>query len=294
MDTIPKARTPNVEAREKVVILFAGDSGDGIQLTGSQFTDSNALFGNDVSTFPNYPAEIRAPQGTTAGVSGFQLHFGSVDDVHPGRSCDDTLVVMNAAALKVNLHKLKKGGIIIANSDGFDGKNLRLAGYIDEKNPLTDGSLDNYALHTRGRDQADPQRAGGHHPGHEGEGPQQEHVRARLHPLDVQPEESRSPEKFLEAKFGKAKPELLEANRKVVRAGYNYGDTSEIFTTRFAVKPAPMPKGTYRNITGNQGVAHRPDRRRPEGRAGAVLRQLPHHPGQRHPARAFSATRTSG
>ena len=147
MDTIPTARPKSVESREKVVILFAGDSGDGIQLTGAQFTDTNALFGNDVSTFPNYPAEIRAPQGTLAGVSGYQLHFGSVDVFTPGDVCD-VLVVMNSAALRANLAKLKNGGTIIANSDGFDTKNLRLAGYPDEENPLTDGSLDNYVLHS--------------------------------------------------------------------------------------------------------------------------------------------------
>ena len=136
-----------VETRQNVVILFAGDSGDGIQLTGSQFTDTNALFGNDVSTFPNFPAEIRAPQGTLAGVSGYQLHFGSVEIFTPGDQCD-VLVVMNAAALKANLSKLKPGGTIIANSDGFDKKNLRLAGYIDEADPLTDGSLTNFHLHS--------------------------------------------------------------------------------------------------------------------------------------------------
>jgi 2-oxoglutarate ferredoxin oxidoreductase subunit alpha len=252
MDTIPKARTPNVEAREKVVILFAGDSGDGIQLTGSQFTDSNALFGNDVSTFPNYPAEIRAPQGTTAGVSGFQLHFGSVDVFTPGDMCD-TLVVMNAAALKVNLHKLKKGGIIIANSDGFDGKNLRLAGYADEKNPLTDGSLDNYVLHPVDVTKLTRNALEGTTLGmKEKDRSKNMFVLGFIHWMYGRKIEG--PEKFLEAKF-KTKPELLEANRKVLRAGYNFGDTSETFTTRFEVKPAPMPKGTYRNITGNQGVA---------------------------------------
>ena len=118
--------TRSVEERSNVVILFAGDSGDGIQLTGAQFTESNALFGNDVSTFPNFPAEIRAPQGTLAGVSGYQLHFGSVELFTPGDQ-SDVLVVMNSAALKANLGKLKKGGVIIANTDGFDKKNLRLS-----------------------------------------------------------------------------------------------------------------------------------------------------------------------
>jgi 2-oxoglutarate ferredoxin oxidoreductase subunit alpha len=245
-------RTKPVEERRNVVILFAGDSGDGIQLTGSQFTDSSALFGNDVSTFPNYPAEIRAPQGTLAGVSGFQLHFGSVEIFTPGDQAD-VLVVMNAAALKANLGKLKPGGIIIANSDGFDKKNLRLAGYIDEADPLTDGTLAQYVLHS-----VDVTKM----------------TRAALEGLILGMKEKdrcknmfvlgfinwmfnrgmESSERFLQQKFGK-KADLLEANLRALKAGYHYGDTSETFTTRFEVKPAPMPKGTYRSITGNQGTA---------------------------------------
>ncbi len=252
MDTIQTPRPKTTEIRENVVILFAGDSGDGIQLTGSQFTESNALFGNDVSTFPNYPAEIRAPQGTLAGVSGYQLHFGSVDVFTPGDVCD-VLVVMNAAALKANLNKLKHGGTIIANSDGFDTKNLRLAGYPDIENPLTDQSLDNYVLHS-----VDITKL----------------TRLSLEDTSLGMKEkdrsknmfvlgfinwmySRSLERtklFIENKF-KTKPELLDANLKALQAGYNYGDTSETFTTRYEVKPAPMPKGNYRNITGNQGIA---------------------------------------
>ena len=138
-----KAKT---EIKKNVVILFAGDSGDGIQLTGSQFTTTAALYGNDISTFPNFPAEIRAPQGTIAGVSGFQLHFGS-DEVFTAGDASDVLVVMNAAALKANLKQLKQGGIIIANTDGFDAKNLKLAKYPDGVNPLKDGSLDKYTVH---------------------------------------------------------------------------------------------------------------------------------------------------
>lgn len=252
MDTIPTPRPKTVEAREKVVILFAGDSGDGIQLTGSQFTDTNALFGNDVSTFPNYPAEIRAPQGTLAGVSGYQLHFGSVDVFTPGDVCD-VLVVMNSAALKANLPKLKHGGTIIANSDGFDTKNLRLAGYPDEENPLTDHSLDNYVLHTVDVTKLTRNALEGTTLG------MKEKDRSKnMFVLGfINWMYSRSLDrnkKFLEAKF-KSKPELLEANLKVLQAGYNYGDTSETFTTRYEVKPAPMPKGNYRNITGNQGIA---------------------------------------
>ena len=131
----------------EATILFAGDSGDGIQLTGDQFTNTAALHGNDLSTFPNFPAEIRAPQGTLAGVSGFQIKFGSTEIYTPGDQCD-MLVVMNAAALKANLRQLKKGGIIIANTDGFDAKNLRLAKYPEGVNPIEDSSLEEYRLLT--------------------------------------------------------------------------------------------------------------------------------------------------
>lgn len=245
-------RTKPVEERRNVVILFAGDSGDGIQLTGSQFTDSSALFGNDVSTFPNFPAEIRAPQGTLAGVSGFQLHFGSVEIFTPGDQCD-VLVVMNAAALKANLSKLKPGGSIIANSDGFDKKNLRLAGYIDEADPLTDGTLAQYSLHSV--DVTKLTRAA-----LEGTtlGMKEKDRCKNMFVLGfinwMYNRDNGLTERFLEKKFGK-KPELLDANRKALLAGYHFGDTSETFTTRFEVKPAPMPKGTYRSITGNQGTA---------------------------------------
>ncbi|MBV6406033.1 MAG: 2-oxoacid:acceptor oxidoreductase subunit alpha [Flavobacteriales bacterium] len=250
METPAKPKT--VEPRQNVVILFAGDSGDGIQLTGAQFTDNNALFGNDVSTFPNYPSEIRAPQGTLAGVSGFQLHFGSVEVFTPGDRCD-VLVVMNAAALKANLHKLKQGGIIIANADGFDRKNLRLAGYIDEADPLTDGSLEAYKLHSV--DVTKLTRAA-----LEGTtlGMKEKDRCKNMFVLGfinwMFSRELDNSERFLEHKFGR-KPELMEANRRVLLAGYHYGETSETFTTRFEVKPAPMPKGTYRSITGNQGTA---------------------------------------
>src|ERR1035437_716865 len=134
------------EIKKDAVILFAGDSGDGIQLIGSQFGATSALYGNDISTFPNFPAEIRAPQGTTAGVSGFQIHFGSVEIFTAGDACD-VLVVMNAAALKANLNQLKPGGIIIANTEGFDAKNLKLAKYAIGINPLRDGSLEKYEVH---------------------------------------------------------------------------------------------------------------------------------------------------
>ena len=222
-----------VETRQQVVILFAGDSGDGIQLTGSQFTDTNALFGNDVSTFPNFPAEIRAPQGTLAGVSGYQLHFGSVEIFTPGDQAD-VLVVMNAAALKANLGKLKKGGTIIANTDGFDKKNLRLAGIAEEQDPLTDGSLAGYTLHSVDVTKLTRTALEGTTLGMK----EKDRCKNMFVLGFVNWMYSRSlenSERFLEGKFGK-KPELLEANKKALLAGYNYGDTSETFTTRFEVK----------------------------------------------------------
>ncbi len=241
-----------VETRQNVVILFAGDSGDGIQLTGSQFTDTNALFGNDVSTFPNFPAEIRAPQGTLAGVSGYQLHFGSVEIFTPGDQCD-VLVVMNAAALKANLGKLKRGGNIIANTDGFDKKNLRLAGYTEDADPLTDGSLAAFHLHCVDVTKLTRTALEGTTLG------MKEKDRCKnMFVLGfinwMYSRENALTEGFLKKKFGK-KPELLDANMKALVAGYHYGDTSETFTTRFEVKPAPMPSGQYRSITGNQGTA---------------------------------------
>lgn len=240
------------EVLEQVIIKFAGDSGDGMQLTGTQFTNTAALFGNDLSTFPDFPAEIRAPQGTLAGVSGYQLHFGSVNIYTPGDKCD-VLVAMNAAALKANLKNLKDGGIIIANSDGFDPKNLRLANYPDGKSPLEDDSLGKYnvitidvtkmtraALVDSGLGTKEIDRA------------KNMFVLGFLYwmynrSLDITI-------KFLEDKFGK-KPAILDANLKVLRAGYNYGDTTETFRTRFQVQPAKMAAGSYRNIMGNQATA---------------------------------------
>ena len=140
-----KFMTKTTEKKKDVTILFAGDSGDGMQLTGSLFTNTNALYGNDISTFPNFPAEIRAPQGTVAGVSGFKLHFASMDIFTPGDDVE-VLVAMNAAALKANLSQLKVGGTVIANTSGFDKKNLRLAKYEDESNPLLDHTLDKFRV----------------------------------------------------------------------------------------------------------------------------------------------------
>ncbi len=238
---------------EDVVIKFAGDSGDGMQLTGSQFTNSTALLGNDLSTFPDFPAEIRAPQGTVPGVSGYQLHFSSNRIYTPGDACD-VLVAMNAAALKVNLKSLKPGGIIIANTDGFDSKNLRLANYPDSVNPIEDSSLTNYELHkidvtkltrealkdiqlgTKEKDRAKNMFVLG--------------FLYWLYNRDMEVTIS-----FLKEKFGK-KQEILDSNIKALQAGYNYGDTVEAFTSRYKVEKAKLPAGKYRSITGNTALAY--------------------------------------
>lgn len=241
-----------LESTKEITILFAGDSGDGIQLTGTQFTDTNALFGNDLSTFPNFPAEIRAPQGTLAGVSGFQLHFGSIEIFTPGDECD-ALVVMNVAALKANLKSLKKGGIIIANTDGFDAKNLRLAKVESGISPLEDGSLANYkvypievtkltkeCLKDSGLGIKDIDRT--------------KNMFVLGYVLWMFDRSLEPTVKFISEKF-KKKPEIVDANVKVLKAGYHFGDTTETPTTRFSVDKADMPKGTYRNIMGNQATA---------------------------------------
>ena len=237
---------------DNVIIKFAGDSGDGMQLTGTQFTNTAALLGNDLSTFPDFPAEIRAPQGTLAGVSGYQLHFGSVEIFTPGDQCD-VLVAMNAAALKANIQHLKKNGMLIANSDGFDPKNLRLAGITDGKSPLEDGSLEGYhvitidvtkmtraALADSGLGTKEIDRA------------KNMFVLGFLYWMYNRTLDHTI--KFLEEKFAK-KVDILTANIKVLKAGYHFGDTREDFTSRFTVGPARMTPGTYRNIMGNQATA---------------------------------------
>lgn len=241
----------SIEVLDEVVIKFAGDSGDGMQLTGGQFTDTAALVGNDLGTFPDFPAEIRAPQGTLAGVSGFQLNFGSKEIYTPGDQ-SDVLVAMNAAALKANLKNLKRSGIIIVNTAGFDVKNLKLAGY--DKNPIEDGSIDGYHLikidvtkltreavediTTLGVKEKDRCK--------------NMFVLGFLYWMFDRPLEHTL--KSLQGKFAK-KPDVLEANTRVLKAGYNFGDTTETFTTRYKVEKAKMEPGEYRNIMGNQALA---------------------------------------
>ncbi|GAB5538656.1 MAG: 2-oxoacid:acceptor oxidoreductase subunit alpha [Salibacteraceae bacterium] len=244
--------TKTTEKKKDVTILFAGDSGDGMQLTGSLFTNTNALYGNDISTFPNFPAEIRAPQGTVAGVSGFKLHFASMDIFTPGDEVE-VLVAMNAAALKANLSQLKTGGTVIANTSGFDKKNLRLAKYDDEANPLLDETLDNFrvieidvtkmtkeALINSGLGSKEIDRC------------KNMFVLGFL--LWMYNRSMSTTQKFLEEKFS-GKDSIKEANLAVLKAGYYFGDTNETFTSRFEVESAHLPKGEYRSIMGNQAAA---------------------------------------
>jgi len=241
------------EVLSDVVIKFAGDSGDGMQLTGSQFTNNTALLGIDLATFPDFPAEIRAPQGTLPGVSGYQLRFSSDRVFTPGDECD-VLVAMNAAALKTNLNVIKKGGKIIANTDGFDAKNLRLANYADGVNPLENNSLDNYevikmdvtkmtreALKDISMGMKEKDRA------------KNMFVLGFLYWMYNR--ELENTIQFITDKFGK-KPEILESNVKALQAGYNYGDTTETFTTTFKVEKAKMDPGVYRSVMGNQALSY--------------------------------------
>jgi 2-oxoglutarate ferredoxin oxidoreductase subunit alpha len=238
---------------QDVVIKFAGDSGDGMQLTGSQFTNNTALLGIDLATFPDFPAEIRAPQGTLPGVSGFQLRFSSNPVFTPGDLCD-VLVAMNAAALKVNLGQLKAGGKIIANTDGFDAKNLRLANYPDGANPLEDGSLDGYELIkidvTKLTREALSEFSLGMK---EKDRAKNMFVLGYLYWMFDRNMESTTG--FLREKFGK-KDEILNSNIKALQAGYNYGDTTETFVTPIRVEPSKMEPGVYRSIMGNQALSY--------------------------------------
>lgn len=236
---------------DSATILFAGDSGDGMQLTGTQFTDTSALFGNDLSTFPDYPAEIRAPKGTVAGVSGFQVRIGSQEVYSPGDQCD-VLVAMNAAALIKSGDQLKAGGVLIANSAGFDKKNLKLSHATS--NPLEDpkyisgkhvyqidiSKLTKEALKEDGLSAKEVDRS------------KNMFVLGFVYWLY-----NRSLDHtlaFFEEKF-KNKPEIARANSKVLKAGYHYGETAGIFTERFKVPAAKLPPGNYRNISGNHATA---------------------------------------
>ncbi len=235
---------------EAATVRFCGDSGDGMQLAGTQLTNTSALVGNDIATFPDFPAEIRAPRGTKAGVSGFQIRFSS-NDIHTPGDQVDALVAMNPAALVTNLPDLVTGGILIINSESFDKKDLRLAGL--DHNPLEDSSLENYqvflvemtrltresvketGLSVKESDRCKNFFAMG--------------LTFWLYDRPLDPTL-----RFIDAKF-KAKPEVAEANRRALMAGYHYGETTEAFASQYRVAKAKLPAGVYRNITGNQALA---------------------------------------
>ena len=236
---------------QNVIIKFAGDSGDGMQLTGSQFTNNTALLGIDLATFPDFPAEIRAPQGTLPGVSGFQIHISSQKVYTPGDDCD-VLVAMNAAALKANLKSLQKGGKIIANTDGFDAKNLRLAKYT--VNPLEDESLNGYELTAIDITKLTREALTKYDLGtKEKDRAKNMFVLGFLYWMYNRNLDNTIT--FLQEKFGK-KETILQSNIKALQAGYNYGDTTEAFTSRYRVEKAKMKPGSYRSIMGNQALAY--------------------------------------
>ncbi len=238
------------ERRESVVIRFAGDSGDGMQLTGMQFTTESALAGNDLGTLPDFPAEIRAPAGTLAGVSGFQLNFSSRQVYTPGDN-PDVLVVMNPAALKVNIGDLKPGGLLLADRDGFDAANLKKAGYTE--NPLENGSLEKfqtYVVDMTGitlkvlEDLKLSNKIATRCKNFFALG-----LCSWLYNRPIEPTLHWIQEKF------KRTPELVEANARVLKAGLHYGESTELFAVQYEVSPARIAPGTYRNVTGNTALA---------------------------------------
>jgi 2-oxoglutarate/2-oxoacid ferredoxin oxidoreductase subunit alpha len=241
-----------IEERERVVVRFAGDSGDGMQLAGSRFTDATAVLGNDLATLPNFPAEIRAPAGTLAGVSAFQIHFASRDILTPG-DAPNVLVAMNPAALRVNLAEVEKGATIIVNQDAFTKRNLEKAGY--DSDPLEDGSLSGYRVHqvpmtsltTKAVEEVD-------------EASTRDAGRAKNlfalgllswlygRPTDVI-------NRWMEQKFGR-NPAVLKANMAAFQAGWSFGETTELLDVQYRVKPATdVPPGTYRNVNGTTALA---------------------------------------
>ena len=247
---LPSGTAKEVIQLDSATVRFAGDSGDGMQLAGTQLSNTSALAGNDVATFPDFPAEIRAPRGTLAGVSGFQIHFASTDIFTPGDKLN-ALVAMNPAALKTNLADLEPAGILVVNEDAFEKKGLAQAGY--ETNPLEDGSLDSYKLFKVPMTKLTRAAA-------TDLGLSQKAVdRCRnffamglvywLYGRSLEPTS-----RFIKAKFG-GKPEVAEANLRALTAGRNYGETTDAFISSYQVDRAQLPPGKYRNMTGNQALA---------------------------------------
>jgi 2-oxoglutarate/2-oxoacid ferredoxin oxidoreductase subunit alpha len=243
--------TKQVQQLDHVIIRFAGDSGDGMQLAGDRFTQETAIFGNDLSTQPNFPAEIRAPAGTLAGVSSFQVHFADHDILTPG-DAPDVLIAMNPAALKANIEDLPRGGDLIVNTDEFTKRNLTKVGY--GSSPLEDGSLEQYHVHAvpitsmtvKALESFDITRK-------DAERAKNMFALGMLSWLYDRPADGTL--SFLKAKFA-SKPEIMAANLAAFQAGWNFGETTEAFSVRYEVKPAPLTPGTYRNISGNTALAY--------------------------------------
>jgi 2-oxoglutarate/2-oxoacid ferredoxin oxidoreductase subunit alpha len=241
-----------VEHLERVVIRFAGDSGDGMQLTGDRFTSETAIFGNDLATLPDFPAEIRAPAGSLPGVSGFQVHFADHDILTPGDQ-PSVLVAMNPAALKVNIGDLAKGGTVIVNTDAFNDRNLQKAGY--EANPLDDGSLADFHVHPVALSSMTVEALKGIDgvTSREAERSKNFFALGLMSWLYHRPTEGTLT--FIEQKFAN-RPEIVEANSKAFKAGWNYGETSEDFASSYEVAPAKAAPGTYRQVSGNTALTY--------------------------------------
>jgi 2-oxoglutarate ferredoxin oxidoreductase subunit alpha len=241
----------DVKQLDRVVIRIAGDSGDGMQLTGDRFTQETAVFGNDLSTLPNFPAEIRAPAGTLPGVSSFQLHFADHDILTPGDR-PDVLVAMNPAALKANLGDLPRGGTIIVDTHDFTDRALARVGW--KSNPLDDGTLDGFAVHAVDLTQLTLDALAGSELSRKDAGRSKNmFALGLLSWMYSRPVEGTL--RFLRQKFAN-KPTIAEANITAFKAGWNYGETTEAFGVHYEIKPAPLPPGTYRNITGNMALAY--------------------------------------
>ena len=246
----PRDAQPQERTLDRVTIRFAGDSGDGMQLTGTQFTRTAAAFGNDISTFPDYPAEIRAPAGSLPGVSGFQLSFSSTE-IHTPGDAPDVLVAMNPAALKANLGELPAGGALIVNEDAFTAQNLAKVGY--QSNPLSDGSLKQWNVFNVPISTLNSRALEGL-----GLTNKQVDLTKNFFALGLMfwlyERDMAATIAWIDEKFSK-RPEIAEANKRALKAGYNFGETTEIFHERYVVPPAKLSPGHYRNITGNEATA---------------------------------------
>ena len=282
--------TKQVQKLDHVIIRFAGDSGDGMQLAGDRFTQETAVFGNDLSTMPNFPAEIRAPAGTLAGVSSFQLHFADHDILTPG-DAPDVLIAMNPAALKSNIKDLPRGGDLIVNTDEFTKRNLTKVGY--DGSPLDDDSLEAYNVHAvpitsltvKALESFDITRK-------DAERAKNMFALGMLSWLYDRPSEGTL--SFLKTKFA-SKPEIMAANVAAFQAGWNFGETTEAFSVRYEITAAgDVAPGTYRNIIGNTALAYGLIAASQLAKLPLFLGSYPDHAGLGHPARAGQAQAVRG